>query len=117
MFLYKDERFGCFPKACAVVLFSKDSLKAFLGKNTDIDNRLACIVRDILKQEYLPLVLAVIAAFGIQLIEPFHAVTISKKTNHINLNIYLHALYQKMSERHLHQVLPSGQSLESQNIR
>ena len=22
MLLYKDERFGCFPKACAVVLFS-----------------------------------------------------------------------------------------------
>ena len=30
MFLYKDERFGCFPKACAVCIFSKEILKDFL---------------------------------------------------------------------------------------
>ena len=61
MFLYKDERFGCFPKASGVVLYSMETLSEFLMENPDIDNRLACIVRDILKQQYLP------ACFGIQI--------------------------------------------------
>ena len=64
MFLYKDERFGCFPKAASVVLYSRESLNQFLSTHPDIDNRLACIVRDIYRQEYLVLVLAVVSAFG-----------------------------------------------------
>ena len=96
MFMYKDERFGCFPKASAVVLSSMEGLGDFLNVNIDIDNKLACLVRDILKQEYLPLVLAVVAAFGIQLIEPFHAITISNKTTHQSLKQYFKALHDKM---------------------
>ena len=78
MFLYKDERFGCFPKACGVVLYMRETVNDFLSSHPDIDNRLACIVRDVYEQEYLVLVLAVVAAFGLQLVEPFHSKTLSK---------------------------------------
>ena len=30
IFLYKDERFGCFPKACAVLLYSNDIINKWL---------------------------------------------------------------------------------------
>ena len=97
MFLYKDERFGCFPKACAVCLYSRDLLNEFLLSHPDIDNKLACIVRDVYQQEYLVLVLAVVAAFGLQLVEPFHAVTISKSSTHYTLMTFFYNLHDKRS--------------------
>ena len=97
MFLYKDERFGCFPKACAVCLYSREILQEFLMSHPDIDNRLPCLVRDIYGHEYLKLVMAVVAVFGIQLIEPFHATTISKQSNHNTLTIFFKNLHDHMS--------------------
>ena len=88
MFLYKDERFGCFPKACAVCIYSRELLQEFLLSHPDIDNRLACIVRDIYSQDYLKLVMAVVAVFGLQLIETFHAKTVSKTSNHNTLKVF-----------------------------
>ena len=96
MFLYKDERFGCFPKACAVCIYSKDSLQNFLMANTNIDNRLACLVWDIIEQEYALLVMAAVAVFSIQLIEHFHAVTISKTSTHKSLQVFFQEVYCKM---------------------
>ena len=64
--------------------------------NTNIDNRLACLVWDIIEQEDALLVMAVVAVFGIQLFEPFHAVTISKISNHKTLQVFLQDLYSKM---------------------
>ena len=58
MFLYKDERFGCFPKACAVCIYCKDTLQNFLMTNTNIDNRLACLVPDIIEQDYAQLLMS-----------------------------------------------------------
>ena len=98
MFLYKDERFGCFPKACAVCLFSRDLIKDFLSEHPNITNRLACLVRDIHNLEYVALVMAVVAAFGIHLIETFHAVTISKKSNHDSLTVFYRGLHEKMEQ-------------------
>ena len=98
MFLYKDERFGCFPKACAVCIYSREILQEFLMSHPDIDNRLACLVRDIYGQEYVKLCMAVVGVFGIQLIEPFHAKTISKDSNHDTLKIFFQNLHDKMGE-------------------
>ena len=98
MFLYKDERFGCFPKACAVVLYMRETVNDFLATHPDIDNRLACIVRDTYDQEYLVLVLAVVGAFGLQLVEPFHSKTLSKTSNHNTLTIFFQELYKKMGD-------------------
>ena len=77
-------------------LYSRDLLNEFLSTHPDIDNKLACIVRDVYQQEYLVLVLAVVAAFGLQLIEPFHAVTISKTSTHNTLTIFFRNLHDKM---------------------
>ena len=96
MFLYKDECFGCFPKACSVYIYSKDALQDFLLNNISIDNRLACLVCDIFQQEYALLAMAVVAVFGIQMIEPFHAVTISKESSHKSLQIFFKDLYRKL---------------------
>ena len=99
MFLYKDERFGCFPKACAVCLYSRDILQEFLLGHPDIDNRLACLVRDIYNHEYVKLCLVVVAAFGIQLIEPFHAKTISKSSTHNTLGEFFRKLFIRMEDK------------------
>ena len=98
MFLYKDERFGCFPKACAVCLYSRDILQDFLLGHPEIDNRLACLVRDIYSQEYVKLVLTVVSVFGVQLVEPFHAKTVSKNSNHNSLKQIFQGLYDQMGK-------------------
>ena len=98
MFIYKDERFGCFPKAASVVLYSRASLNQLLSTHPDIDNRLACIVRDIYRQVYLVLVLAVVSAFGMQLVETFHAKTLSHESNHNTLRVLFKELHDKMNE-------------------
>ena len=66
MFLYKDKSFV--KKACAVCIYSRELIKEFLFSHPDIINRLACLVRDIYNLEYVVIVMAVVAAFGIQLI-------------------------------------------------
>ena len=98
MFLYKDERRGCFPKAASVVIYSRELLNQFLSTHPDIDNRLACIVRDMYGQDYLVLVLAVGNAFGVQLVETFHVKTLSKNENHKTLTTFFKGLHDKMSE-------------------
>ena len=40
--------------------------------------------------------MAIIPVFGIELIEPFHAVTISKTSTHKSLQVFLQELYCKM---------------------
>ena len=49
------------------------------------------------EQEYLILVLAVVAAFGLQLVEPFNSKTLSKSSNHNTLIIFFQELYIKMN--------------------
>ena len=53
-------------------------------------------MRDTYYQEYILLVLAVVGAFGLQLVELFHCKTLSKKSNHNTLTIFFKELYQKM---------------------
>ena len=71
MFLYKYNRFGCFPKAFAVCIYSRELIKEFLLSHPDITNRLACLVRDIYNLEYVVIVMAVVAAFGFNYLSPF----------------------------------------------
>ena len=78
-------------------IFSMQALQDFLMTNTNIDNRLACLLRDIFQQEYAKLAMAVVAVFGIQLIEPFHAVTISKNSSHRSLQVFFKDLYVKLT--------------------
>ena len=72
LFCYKDQRFGCLSKASGVLLYNLPYLKQFLAKNPNINNRLACLVREVLELPYLVMVFAVFAAVGIRVIEPFY---------------------------------------------
>ena len=82
LFSYKDNRFGCLPRAAAVLLFHWDHLREFLSLNPDINNRLACLVREVMELPYLQPVLAAVACLGVHLIEPFYANTISTTSTH-----------------------------------
>ena len=72
LFSFKDSRFGCLSRAAAVLLFHWEHLKEFLALNPAINNRLACLVREVMELPYLQPVLAVIACLGVHLVEPFY---------------------------------------------
>ena len=67
LFSYKDSRVGCLSRAAAVLLYHWPHLCEFLAVNPNINNRLACLVREVMKLSYLKQVLAVFAC----LVEPF----------------------------------------------
>ena len=88
LFAYKDQRFGCLSRAAAVILYIKSYLDQWLEKNPNITNRLACLVRDFLKVEYIDIAFAVFATFGIQLIEPFFVNTVEVSATHSSLKFF-----------------------------
>ena len=98
LFDYKDQRFGCLSRACAVIVYIKTYLVDWLDENPDITNRLACLVRDFLEIEYLDVAFSVFAAYGIHLVEPFFATTINTDATHSSLKDFYQGLYGKMSK-------------------
>ena len=98
LFCYKDSRFGCLSRASAVALFNYEHIDSFLQMNPHLNNRLACLVRELLDLPYLKVVYVVFAALGIQLVEPFYARTISTKATHSSLKIFYKGLYDSMEK-------------------
>ena len=96
LFCYKDQRFGCLSKASGVLLHNLPYLKQFLADHPNINNRLACLVREVIDLPYLVVVLASFAAIGIHVIEPFFAKTIHKDSTHSSLKEYYTLLYQDL---------------------
>ena len=54
----------------------------FLSHNPHINNRLACLVRELLELPYLRVVFSVFAAVGVDVIEPFYCMTIDNQSTH-----------------------------------
>ena len=96
LFAYKDQRFGCLPRAAAVLLFLLEALAGFLTDNPQIVNKLSCLARDLLQLPYLKTIFLVYAALGIHVIEPFFAMTIKKTSTHSSLKIFYQQLYDGM---------------------
>ena len=96
LFCYKDQRFGCLSKASGVLLYNLPYLKQFLADHPNINNRLACLVREVIDLPYLVVVLASFAAIGIHVIEPFYSKTIHKNSTHSSLKEYYTLLYQDL---------------------
>ena len=96
LFSYKEARFGCLSKAAAVALYNFDNISSFLEEFPDINNRLACLVREVIMLPYLKPVLVVWAALGIHLVEPFYARTIQEGATHSSLKEFFRNLYQSM---------------------
>ena len=96
LFSYKDSRFGCLSRAAAVLLYHWSHLLEFLCINPNINNRLACLVREVMELPYLKPVLCVLACMGVHLVEPFYANTISKTATHSKLKTFYKSLYTSM---------------------
>ena len=99
LFSYKDSRFGCLSRAAAVLLYHWPHLCEFLEINPSINNRLACLVREVMELSYLKPVLAVFACLGVHLVEPFYAHTISPNATHSKLKVFYTKLYESMDTK------------------
>ena len=97
-FQYRDDRFDGHAHGCALVLHLWDSYFSWLRERTDINNRLACYIRSMETVSYLRISLAVFAAFGIHLIEPFNATMFSNQTTHTTLLVFYQSLMNKLDE-------------------
>ena len=97
-FQYRDDRFDGLAHGCALVLHLWDSYFSWLRERTDINNRLACYIRSMETVSYLRISLAVFAAFGIHLIEPFNATMFSNQTTHTTLLVFYQSLMNKLDE-------------------
>ena len=98
LFCYKDQRFGCLSKASGVLLFNLPHLKQFLNNHPNINNKLACLVREVMDLPHLVVVLAVYAAVGIRVIEPFYATTINKSSTHSTLKEFYTLLHKDLGQ-------------------
>ena len=88
LFAYNDNRFGCLSRAAAVLLYYYDHLTSYLDQNPGVNNRLACLSREVLALPYLKPVLSTLALLGIYLVEPFYDPTIMKGTTHSKLKVF-----------------------------
>lgn len=64
----------------------------FREQDEYITNKLAFLIHDVTSKEYIPIILAIIAAFGVHSISPFFAKT-KRKSSHSELQIYFDRLY------------------------
>ena len=96
LFSYKDQQFGCLSRAAGVLLHNLPYLEQFLASNPHINNKLACLVRELLDLPYLKVVFAVFAAVGVHVIEPFYSKTIDKMSTHSTLKEFYTLLYNDL---------------------
>ena len=96
LFDYKDQRFGCLSRAAAVLLHLFPHLYDFLKSHPNINNKLACLVREVLELPYLRVVFSVFGVIGVRIIEPFYAKTIDKRSTHSTLKEFYSVLYRDM---------------------
>ena len=75
----------------------------FLDSRNYINNKLACLVRDGMQQEYVNIVACVCAAFGVHLVIPFHF-KIKGKSNHSILRDFFTELYENLKSGAINEV-------------
>ena len=97
LFSYKDQRFGCLSRASAVCLNNYPHIEGFLSTNPQISNKLACLIRELQNLPHLKVIYCVFALLGVQLIEPFYAITITTGTTHSMLSTFYKNLYTSLS--------------------
>ena len=96
LFAYKDARFGLLSRAAAIALYNYENISSFLDDFPDINNRLACLVREVMVLPYLKPVLVVWAILGLHLVEPFYSRTIQQGATHLSLKLFYKEIYQSM---------------------
>ena len=69
---------------------------SFLESHAYITNKLACLVRDAMTLDYIKVVIAVVAALGVHIVSPYHAMTIDKAATHSSLKEFFNNLYSDL---------------------
>ena len=87
----------CLSKAAAVAIYNYDNIHSFLEDFPDINNRLACLVREVMALPYIKPVFVVWATLGLHLVEPFYARTIQEGATHSSLKVFFKSLYDSMA--------------------
>ena len=93
LFSLKDAHFGKLSKCSAIMCYHWNDFSSFLESYSDITNKLACLVRDALNLDYVKVVIVVMAAIGVHLVSPYHAMTISQNATHKRLKVFYETLY------------------------
>ena len=75
-----------------------DYLGEFLAENPYINNRLACLVREVMELPYFKIVFVVFACLGVHMVEPFYARTITKRATHTELKSFYKSLNSSLGE-------------------
>ena len=89
-------RFGCLSRAAAVLVYNYDHMSEFLSQNPHINNRLACLVIEVIAFPYLKVILVVFACLGVHLVEPFYARTIERDATHTKLRDFYKCLHTSL---------------------
>ena len=101
LFLLKEARFGALSRSAAIMCYHWDDFFSFLSSHDYITNKLACLVRDALSLEYVKVVVSVVAIVGMQIITPYHAMTISKTATHSKLKVMFESLYEELTSKEI----------------
>ncbi|QQP51154.1 Hypothetical protein FKW44_012415, partial [Caligus rogercresseyi] len=88
----------CLKLAAAVLIYHFNHLTEFLSQNPHINNRLACLVREVMELPYLKVVLVAFACLGVHLVEPFYARTIEKDATHTQLREFYKGLHTGLGQ-------------------
>lgn len=96
LFHLKDGRFGLLSLCCAICCFHWEDFRNFLDSHNYVTNKLACLVRDGMDNEYVKVVSCVIAAFGIHLVILYHFKT-KGKSDHATVITFLSTLYENLT--------------------
>uniref|UniRef100_A0AAV2MI12 Uncharacterized protein n=1 Tax=Knipowitschia caucasica TaxID=637954 RepID=A0AAV2MI12_KNICA len=67
-------------------------------QNPHINNRLACLVKEVMELPYLKVVLVVFDCLGVHLVEPFYARTIEKDATHSQLREFYKGLHTGLGQ-------------------
>ena len=76
--------------------------------NLFLNNRLACLVRDLLE---IPYIKAVFASFGVHIIEPFHCRTIQKGATHTQFDGVAQDLFNGVKKSYGEEVLEAVKNI------
>ena len=98
LFPYKDSRFDGLPRACGVLLFHWTHIQEWLKERGDITNKLSCFIRALENVKYLQMSMAVVASFGLHLVEPYNVKIKDKLTNHTTLIEFYQKLLNTLKE-------------------
>ena len=96
LFHLKDGRFGLLSLCCAICCFHWEDFRTFLDTHNYVTNKLACLVRDGMEKDYVKVVACVIAAFGVQLVIPYHFKT-KGGSDHATMCEFLTTLHENLT--------------------